>query len=118
MLPIRLRKLICSNVRVNANKFNVSFYFFNYDIYLMLSYRFMQVHIVLPRHMSLDEAHDIGESLQLNIENMDGVERAFVHLDYECIHDPITEHKPIIGSRKRTHSSKQGAREYLYKDKC
>ncbi|KAL3819585.1 hypothetical protein ACJIZ3_005490 [Penstemon smallii] len=42
----------------------------------------------LPEDMPLKEAHDIGESLQNKIENLDEVERAFVHLDHECDHKP------------------------------
>ena len=41
----------------------------------------------------LKEAHDIGESLQMKIEQLDDVERAFVHLDYETEHGPNMEHK-------------------------
>ena len=44
----------------------------------------VEVDIVLPEDMNLHESHDIGESLQLKIEQLDEVERAFVHLDYEC----------------------------------
>ena len=36
--------------------------------------------------MPLKEAHDIGEQLQIKIEKMEDVERAFVHLDYEWDH--------------------------------
>ena len=42
--------------------------------------------IVLPETMPLKEAHDIGEGLQVRIEQMEDVERAFVHLDYEWDH--------------------------------
>ena len=42
--------------------------------------------IVLPETMPLKEAHDIGEALQVRIEQMEDVERAFVHLDYEWDH--------------------------------
>lgn len=45
--------------------------------------------------MNLRQAHDIGESLQLKIENLTEVERAFVHLDYECEHSPFSEHKQV-----------------------
>ena len=49
-----------------------------------------EVHIVLPPETPLIEAHDIGESLETKIEQLESglVERAFVHLDWE------TEHKP------------------------
>jgi divalent metal cation (Fe/Co/Zn/Cd) transporter len=52
---------------------------------------FVEVDIVLPPEMSLHEAHDIGEALQVKLENMPMVERAFVHLDYETSHAP--EHR-------------------------
>lgn len=51
-----------------------------------------EVDIVLPPTMPLREAHDIGESLQKEIEALDYVERAFVHLDYECSHTAADEH--------------------------
>lgn len=52
----------------------------------------VEVDIVLPHDMTLKEAHDIGESLQLRLEAFEEVERAFVHLDYETEHDPSGEH--------------------------
>lgn len=51
----------------------------------------VEVDIVLPENMPLREAHDIGESLQIKLEELEQVERAFVHLDYEYMHKP--EHK-------------------------
>jgi len=36
----------------------------------------------------LKEAHTIGETLQDKLEKLPEVERAFVHLDYECEHKP------------------------------
>jgi cation diffusion facilitator family transporter len=51
-----------------------------------------EVDIVLPPDMPLQEAHDIGESLQKEIEGLDDIERAFVHLDYECEHRADDEH--------------------------
>lgn len=55
----------------------------------------VEVDIVLPEEMSLRQSHDIGESLQLKIERLPEVERAFVHLDYECEHHPQSEHKQV-----------------------
>ncbi len=52
---------------------------------------FVEVDIVLPPSMELQEAHDIGESLQVKLELLPEVERAFVHLDYETSHAP--EHR-------------------------
>ncbi|KAI3461868.1 hypothetical protein Pfo_018531 [Paulownia fortunei] len=49
---------------------------------------FVEVDIELPEDLPLKEAHIIGETLQINIEKLTEVERAFVHLDYECEHKP------------------------------
>ncbi|KDO62933.1 hypothetical protein CISIN_1g015269mg [Citrus sinensis] len=49
---------------------------------------FVEVDIELPEELPLKEAHAIGESLQNKIEKLPEVERAFVHLDYECDHKP------------------------------
>ena len=53
----------------------------------------VEVDIVLPRELPLSETHDIGESLQIMLERIDGVFRAFVHLDYEFEHNPVKEHR-------------------------
>ena len=53
----------------------------------------VEVDLVLPPDMELREAHDIGESLQVKLERLDEVERAFVHLDWEWDHAP--EHKKV-----------------------
>ena len=47
----------------------------------------------MPILKTLQEAHDIGESLQNKIERLEEVERAFVHLDFESTHHPSQEHK-------------------------
>lgn len=47
-----------------------------------------QVDIELPEDLPLKEARAIGESLQIRIEELPEVERAFVHLDTECEHKP------------------------------
>lgn len=49
---------------------------------------FVEVDIELPEDLSLKEAHVIGETLQIKIEKLPEVERAFVHLDFECDHKP------------------------------
>lgn len=49
---------------------------------------FVEVDIELPEDLPLKEAHAIGESLQIRIEELPEVERAFVHLDFECDHKP------------------------------
>ncbi|KAF8403932.1 hypothetical protein HHK36_012039 [Tetracentron sinense] len=55
---------------------------------------FVEVDIELPEDLPLKEAHAIGESLQIKIEELPEVERAFVHLDFECDHKP--EHSVLI----------------------
>ncbi|KAH7512364.1 hypothetical protein FEM48_Zijuj12G0082900 [Ziziphus jujuba var. spinosa] len=55
---------------------------------------FVEVDIELPEDLPLKEAHAVGESLQIKIEELPEVERAFVHLDYECDHKP--EHSVLI----------------------
>ncbi|KAK2969117.1 hypothetical protein RJ640_028581 [Escallonia rubra] len=49
---------------------------------------FVEVDIELPEDLPLMEAHAIGESLQIKLEKLPEVERAFVHLDFECDHKP------------------------------
>ena len=49
---------------------------------------FVEVDVVLPEEMKLRSAHDIGEGLQDRIEEMEDVERAFVHIDFETSHFP------------------------------
>eukprot|EP00766_Chilomastix_caulleryi_P001087 gnl/Chilomastix_caulleri/2063.p1 GENE.gnl/Chilomastix_caulleri/2063~~gnl/Chilomastix_caulleri/2063.p1 ORF type:complete len:157 (+),score=26.78 gnl/Chilomastix_caulleri/2063:248-718(+) len=46
----------------------------------------VELHVVLPRNMSLERAHDIGEALQTHIEKLEKVERCFVHVDVDSIH--------------------------------
>jgi divalent metal cation (Fe/Co/Zn/Cd) transporter len=58
----------------------------------------VEVDVTLPPDMSLRDAHDIGESLQLKLEDLDDVERAFVHLDFESKHNPYSEHKQNFSS--------------------
>ncbi|XP_030457981.1 metal tolerance protein 4-like [Syzygium oleosum] len=49
---------------------------------------FTEVDIELPEALPLKASHAIGESLQIKIEELPEVERAFVHLDFECEHKP------------------------------
>ncbi|ORX96108.1 hypothetical protein K493DRAFT_282277 [Basidiobolus meristosporus CBS 931.73] len=49
---------------------------------------FVEVDIVMLPETPLYESHDIGESLQIKLETLPNVERAFVHVDYETSHAP------------------------------
>ena len=55
----------------------------------------VEVDIVLPESMPLRETHDIGEALQIKIEALAEVERAFVHIDWEW------EHRPGVAGQHR-----------------
>jgi hypothetical protein len=44
--------------------------------------------------MPIREGHDIAINLQLKLESLPEVERAFVHIDYELEHKP-DEHKQV-----------------------
>ncbi|KAG0561263.1 hypothetical protein M758_9G049200 [Ceratodon purpureus] len=61
--------------------------------YTFGSHYFAEVDIVLPADMPLQQAHDIGESLQDKLESLPEIERAFVHLDYEVTHRPEHAYK-------------------------
>ncbi|CEG47866.1 cation diffusion facilitator family [Plasmopara halstedii] len=42
----------------------------------------VEMEVILPEDMCVKEAHDISLSLQIKVEGLDNVERAFVHVDY------------------------------------
>ena len=48
----------------------------------------VEVDIVMDPHMSLKETHDVAEELQMKVESLPNVERAYVHVDYETSHAP------------------------------
>ncbi|KAH7536657.1 hypothetical protein FEM48_Zijuj03G0007800 [Ziziphus jujuba var. spinosa] len=62
--------------------------------YTFGSHYFVEVDIVLPENMLLNQAHNIGELLQEKLEQLPEVERAFVHIDFEYTHRP--EHKAKV----------------------
>lgn len=62
--------------------------------YTFGAHYFVEVDIVLPEDMRLNEAHNIGETLQEKLEQLPEVERAFVHIDFEFTHRP--EHKTMV----------------------
>ncbi|KAK8870299.1 Metal tolerance protein 3 [Tritrichomonas musculus] len=51
---------------------------------------FAELHIVVPGHIPLEVAHWIGESLQLKVERIPDIERAWVHVD--CETHNVNEH--------------------------
>ncbi|XP_061363434.1 metal tolerance protein 9-like [Gastrolobium bilobum] len=62
--------------------------------YTFGAHYFVEVDIVLPEDMLLNQAHNIGETLQEKLEQLPEVERAFVHIDFEFTHRP--EHKMML----------------------
>ncbi|KAF5728123.1 metal tolerance protein 10 [Tripterygium wilfordii] len=62
--------------------------------YTFGSHYFVEVDIVLAEDMLLNQAHNIGETLQEKLEQLPEVERAFVHIDFEFTHRP--EHKSNV----------------------
>ncbi|KAG0320214.1 hypothetical protein BGZ97_000445 [Linnemannia gamsii] len=52
---------------------------------------FVEVDVVMSPDTPLMVSHDISESLQIKLEALPNVERAFVHVDYETSHAP--EHR-------------------------
>jgi len=55
---------------------------------------FVEIDIVMKSDTPLWKAHDASQLLQDRIENLPGVERAFVHVDHEFTHTP--EHRKAI----------------------
>ncbi|GKT48863.1 metal tolerance protein 4 [Colletotrichum spaethianum] len=47
-----------------------------------------EVDIVMDPENTLTETHDVAEALQVKLESLPDVERAYVHIDYETTHKP------------------------------
>lgn len=50
----------------------------------------MEVDVVMPADTELWKAHDVAQRLQDQIELLPNVERAFVHVDHETQHRPVS----------------------------
>lgn len=48
----------------------------------------VEVDVVVDRGMTVQESHDVAEALQVKVESLPDVERAYVHIDYETSHAP------------------------------
>ncbi|KAK0626599.1 cation efflux family-domain-containing protein [Immersiella caudata] len=55
-----------------------------------------EVDIVMDPDTSLQETHDVAEELQMKLESLPDVERAYVHVDYETTHKPEHAYKKDI----------------------
>ncbi|KAJ2891716.1 hypothetical protein MKZ38_000019 [Zalerion maritima] len=47
-----------------------------------------EVDVVMDVDKSLGETHDVAEALQVKLERLPDIERAYVHVDYETTHKP------------------------------
>ncbi|KAI0426264.1 cation efflux family-domain-containing protein [Xylaria sp. FL1042] len=56
---------------------------------------YVEVDIIMDEDTPLKISHDVSQSLQRKFEGLSNVERAFVHVDYDCDHDPYEEHKRL-----------------------
>ncbi|CAP97750.1 hypothetical protein E8E15_011109 [Penicillium rubens] len=63
---------------------------------------YVEVDIVMDPETKLRESHDVSQALQRKLEGLADVERAFVHVDYDYMHDVNEEHRPLyeIGGAK------------------
>ncbi|KAL2074446.1 hypothetical protein VTL71DRAFT_8224 [Oculimacula yallundae] len=55
-----------------------------------------EVDIVMNASSSLADTHDVAEALQIKLESLPDVERAYVHVDYETTHKPEHAYKKDI----------------------
>lgn len=49
-----------------------------------------EVDIVMNKDERVEVAHDVAEALQVKLEKLPTVERAYVHIDYETSHKPVS----------------------------
>jgi divalent metal cation (Fe/Co/Zn/Cd) transporter len=59
---------------------------------------FVEVDVVMSANTELWRAHDIAQKLQDQIEVLPRVERAFVHVDHESTHRPVSIRAPVLCS--------------------
>lgn len=55
----------------------------------------IEVDVVMHPQQTLQECHDVAEDLQIKLESLPNVERAFVHIDYETTHPPEHSKKNV-----------------------
>jgi divalent metal cation (Fe/Co/Zn/Cd) transporter len=69
---------------------------------------FAELHIVVPGHVRLEGAHWIGESLQLKVERVPDIERAWVHVDCETHNE--NEHVLFMRATGKLDRTPRGSR--------
>lgn len=55
----------------------------------------IEVDIVMDRNSTLRETHDVSQELQDKLELLPGVERCYIHCDFETDHKPEHRKKTI-----------------------
>lgn len=65
----------------------------------------------------LRESHDVSQALQRKLEGLADVERAFVHVDYDYMHDVNEEHRPLYEIGGTKHSIRALAKRLWTKNK-
>ena len=60
---------------------------------------FVEIDIVMDASTPLWKAHDISQQLQDTIEILPNVERAFVHVDHETTHAPVSPFTSVSALR-------------------
>lgn len=56
----------------------------------------VEVDVVMAPHETLRDTHDVAEALQVKLESLPDVERAYVHIDYETSHKPEHVLKKVL----------------------
>jgi len=60
----------------------------------------VEVDVVMEPNLPLRIAHDVGEALQMKLECLPSVERAFVHIDHEFLHKPEHDVELLIAKHR------------------
>jgi len=55
----------------------------------------VEVDVVMSATTALQVTHDVAEELQVKLESLPDVERAYVHVDYETSHKPVCQSPPL-----------------------
>jgi cation diffusion facilitator family transporter len=55
-----------------------------------------EVDVVMDKETPLRESHDVSEALQVKLETLPNIERAYVHVDYDAEHKPEHSYRKII----------------------
>ncbi|KIW70976.1 hypothetical protein PV04_03202 [Phialophora macrospora] len=69
---------------------------------------YAEVDIVMAEAETLKVTHDVSQSLQRKLEGLADVERAFVHVDYDAVHDVHEEHRALYKRETPQDETKKG----------